>query len=182
MITLFQHVPRIQVLLATDHKNYNTPMNEIKLQAVKGLDNPLEIQILNSDRRAVKLPGKTVKMVLSKVMDNSVYLEKDMTMVDIDKAIYRSELAGIEIEDVPVGLAQLAFFIEDSAGKRTPLTKNLAGKYAVDINIIQGPYTIPADDLEDDYGLVTTENNAIEDFGSITEPAEQLEDEFKGTL
>ena len=45
MITLFQHVPRIQVLLATDHKNYNTPMNDIKLQAVKGLDNPLEIQI-----------------------------------------------------------------------------------------------------------------------------------------
>lgn len=182
MITIFQHVPRIQVLLATDHKNYNTPMNDIKLQAVKGLDNPLEIQILNSDRRAVKLPGKTVKLVLSKVMDNSVYLEKEMQAVDIDKGIYKAELAGIEIEDVPVGIAQLAFYVEDSAGKRTPLTKNLAGKYAVDINIVQGPYTIPQDDLEDDYGLVTTNNNSIEDFGSVTEYTEQLEDEFRNTL
>jgi len=182
MITIFQHVPRIQVLLATDHKNYNTPMNDIKLQAVKGLDNPLEIQILNSDRRAVKLPGKTVKMVLSKVADNSVYLEKAMLTVNADQGIFRSELAGIELEDVPVGLAQIAFYVEDHAGKKTPLTKNLAGKYAVDINIVQGPYTIPVDDLEDDYGLVSTENNAIEDFGSITEPVEQLEDEFRDTL
>jgi len=182
MITLFQHVPRIQVLLATDHKNYNTPMNDIKLQAVKGLDNPLEIQILNSDRRAVKLPGKTVKMVLSKVSDNSVYLEKPMQAVDLDKAIFRSELAEIELIDVPVGLAQLAFYVEDSTGKRTPLTKNLAGKYAVDINVVQGPYTIPVEDLSDDFGLVSTNNNAIEDFGSVADPTEQLETEFKDTL
>lgn len=182
MLTIFQHVPRIQVLLATDHKNYNTPMNDIKLQAVKGLDNPLEIQILNSDRRPVKLLGKTVRFVLSKTMDNSIYLEKDMTIVDVDKAIYRADLASIELEDVPTGLAQIAFYVEDVAGKRTPLTKNLAGKFAVDINVVDGPYMIPQEDVKDDFGLVSTQNNAVEDFGSVTDYTEQLEDEFRNTL
>jgi len=182
MITIFQHVPRIQVLLITDHKNYNTPMNDIKLQAVKGLDNPLEIQVLNSDRRPVKLLGKKVRFVLSKVMDNSIYLEKDLLLVDADKSIYKTELTGIEIQDVPPGLAQLAFYVEDTTGKRTPLIKNLAGKFAIDINVIDGPYTIPLDDTQDDYGLVTTQNNAIEDFGSVTDYTEQLEDEFRNTL
>jgi hypothetical protein len=151
-------------------------MNDQKIQAIKGMDNPIEIQILNSDRRPVKLLGKAVKAVLSKVSNNDVYLNKSMDLVDADKAIFKTTLTVEELQDTPTGLAQLAFYVQDSSGRNTPLLKNTAGKYAVDINVIDGPYVIPMDDNSDDNGSVTVTTDGIDDYGSITDPAEILED------
>jgi len=176
MITIFQHVPRIQVLLVTTHKNYNTPMNDKKLQAVKGLDNPLEIQILNSDRKPVDLTGKTVKFTVSKIRANSIFIEKVMTAQNAAKGIYSGVITTDEIYEIPQGLAQLAFYVEDDeTGVKTPLFKNISGGYAIDLDIINGPYTIPQDDIRDDYGSVATENNSIEDYGSVEDYVEIAE-------
>lgn len=176
MITIFQHVPRIQVLLVTSHKNYNTPMNDRKLQAVKGLDNPLEIQILNSDRKPVDLTGKTVKFTISKIKANSIYFEKTMTTQNAAKGIYSGVLTSAEIYEIPEGLAQLAFYVEDDeSGVKTPLFKNISGGYTIDLDIINGPYIIPEVDTYDDYGSVSTFNNSVEDLGSVTDYVEQTE-------
>ena len=175
MITIFQHVPRIQVLLVTEHRNYNPPMNDRKLSASKGVDNPFEIQILNSDRKPADLTDKTVKFTLSKVKAGSIYLEKELTAVNEAKGIYSGLLTRTELEDVPAGLAQLAFFVEDTAGLKTPLFKNISGGYSVDIDVINGPYILPEDDVLDDFGSVATPNNSVEDYGDITDQVEILE-------
>jgi hypothetical protein len=151
-------------------------MNDKKLQAVKGLDNPLEIQILNSDRKPVDLTGKTVKFTVSKVKANSIFFEKTMTAQNAAKGIYSGEITAVEIYEIPEGLAQLAFYVEDDeTGIKTPLFKNISGGYAIDLDIINGPYIIPAVDTYDDYGSVTTANNSVEDLGSVTEYVEHTE-------
>lgn len=176
MITIFQHVPRIQVLLVTTHKNYNTPMNDRKLQAVKGLDNPLEVQILNSDRKPVDMTGKTVKFTVSRIKANHIFYEKTMTAVNEAKGIYQGVLTAAEIYEIPQGLAQLAFFVEDDeTGVKTPLVKNISGGYTIDLDILNGPYTIPQDDVMDDYGSVVPPNNSVEDYGDITDQVEIVE-------
>lgn len=176
MITIFQHVPRIQVLLVTSHKNYNTPMNDKKLQAVKGLDNPLEVQIFNSDRKPVDMTGKTVKFTVSKIKANNIYYEKSMTAVNEAKGIYGGVLTAIEIYEIPEGLAQLAFYVEDDeTGVKTPLFKNISGGYTIDLDIINGPYVIPEVDTYDDFGGVVALNDSVEDLGSITDYVEHTE-------
>lgn len=176
MITIFQHVPRIQVLLVTSHKNYNTPMNDKKLQAVKGLDNPLEVQILNSDRKPVDMTGKTVKFTISRIKANSIFYEKTMTAQNAAKGIYEGVITVDEIYEIPQGLAQLAFFVEDDeTGVKTPLFKNISGSYTIDIDIINGPYVIPEVDTYDDYGSVSTDNNSVEDLGSVSDYVEHTE-------
>jgi len=176
MITIFQHVPRIQVLLVTSHKNYNTPMNDKKLQAVKGLDNPLEIQILNSDRKPVDLTGKTVKFTISRIKANSIFFEKEMTAQNAAKGIYSGVITTDEIYEIPEGLAQLAFYVEDDeTGIKTPLLKNISGGYTIDLDIINGPYVIPEVDTYDDYGSVSTFNNSVEDLGSVSDYVEHTE-------
>jgi len=167
MITLFQHVPRIQVLLVTDNKNYNTPMNDRKILAVKGATNPLEIQILDSNRRPVRLLGKTIKFTLSKISYNEIYLDKILSLVDPLKSIYKAEITQVELEDIPSGLAQLAFYVVDGSGKRTPLIANLANKFTIDIDIQDGTYIIPIPDASDDLGLISSSTSAVEDYGSV---------------
>ena len=174
MITIFKHVPRIQVLLVTTHKNYNTPMNDRKLQAAKGLDNPLEIQVLNSDRKPVDLTGKTVKFTISRIKANNIFFEKELDIVDAAKGIYQATITSAEIYEIPEGLAQLAFYIEDD-GVKTPLFKNMSGSYTIDIDIINGPYIVPEVDTYDDYGSVTQPNNSVEDLGLVTDYVEHTE-------
>lgn len=175
MITIFQHVPRIQVLLVTNHKNYNPPMNDRKLSASKGVDNPFEIQILNSDRKPADLTDKTVKFTLSKVKANTIYLEKELTAVNDAKGIYSGILTDLELVEVPEGLSQLAFFVVDDQGVKTPLFKNMSGGYSIDIDVINGPYILPQDDVQDDYGSVNSVNDSIEDYGDITDQVEIVE-------
>lgn len=175
MITIFQYVPRIHVMLVTEHRNFNTPMNDRKLSASKGVDNPFEIQILNSDRKPADLTDKTVKFTLSKVKAGNIYLEKELTAVNESKGIYSGLLTKTELEDVPQGLAQLAFFVEADNGLKTPLFKNVSSGYTVDIDVINGPYILPEDDVLDDYGNVTIPNNSVEDYGDITDQVEILD-------
>jgi hypothetical protein len=153
-------------------------MNDKKLQAVKGLDNPLEVQILNSDRKPVDMTGKTVKFTISRIKANSIFYEKTMTEVNAAKGIYQGVLTVDEIYEIPQGLAQLAFFVQDDeTGVKTPLFKNISGSYTIDIDIINGPYIIPQDDIADNYGSVASQNDSVEDFGSVTDYVEITETE-----
>jgi hypothetical protein len=137
-------------------------MNDRKILAVKGATNPLEIQILDSNRRPVRLLGKTIKFTLSKI-----YLDKILSLVDPAKSIYKAEITQVELEDIPSGLAQLAFYVVDGSGKRTPLIANLANKFTIDIDIQDGTYVIPSIDTSDDLGLISSFASAVEDYGSV---------------
>jgi hypothetical protein len=176
MITIFQNIPRIQVLLVTEHRNYNTPMNDRKLTASKGINNPLEIQILNSDRKPADLTDKTIRFTLSKIKANNIYLDREIDLVVNEaKGLYKIVITGDELYSIPPGLAQLAFYVVDEDGNRTPLFKNISGGYTIDLDIIDGPYVLPVEAITDDYGSVDGINVTVEDYGSITDPVEITE-------
>ena len=176
MITIFQNIPRIQVLLVTEHRNYNTPMNDKKLTASKGIDNPLEIQVLNSDRKPVDLTGKTVRFTLSKIKAQNIYLDREIDLVvNAAKGLYKIVITGTELYTIPPGLAQLAFYVVDGDGVRTPLFKNISGGFTIDLDILDGPYALPVEAITDNYGAVTGTNVTVEDYGYITNPVENTE-------
>ena len=87
----------------------------------RGVDNRVDIQVRNSDEKALDITGATVSFSLIRHSNQSLVVTKTCTPIDITKGRFYVTITEQELYDINNGFYQYSVYKETPAGIKTPL-------------------------------------------------------------
>jgi len=124
LIPVYLYPNRIEVYTNVPGQWRNERYRRVYNRNVKifrGLDNRVDVQVRNSDEKALDTTGYKVYFNLVERNKQSLVLTKECVVVDAIKGKFYVTLTEVELYDINNGFYQYSIHRQDSAGHKTPL-------------------------------------------------------------